>query len=109
MSNILSVKKIEKTINSLEKKGHIQKAIEVELLELPIEKAREMGATGIFENKYGEVVKVYKIGDVSMEMCGGPHAKNTSELGTFKIAKEESSSAGVRRIKAVLKRTNNNQ
>lgn len=88
---------VEKEVNS-----NIQKAIEVELFELPIEKAREMGATGIFENKYGEVVKVYKIGDVSMEMCGGPHAKNTSELGTFKILKEESSSAGVRRIKAVL-------
>ena len=52
--------------------------------------------------KYGEVVKVYKIGDVSIEMCGGPHAKNTSELNKFKIVKEESSSAGVRRIKAVL-------
>lgn len=82
---------------------NIKKAIDVEFYELPIEKAKEMGATGIFDDKYGKVVKVYKIGDVSIEMCGGPHAKNTSELNKFKIVKEESSSAGVRRIKAVLK------
>ena len=81
---------------------NIKKAIDVEFYELPIEKAKEMGATGIFDDKYGKVVKVYKIGDVSIEMCGGPHAKNTSELNKFKIVKEESSSAGVRRIKAVL-------
>lgn len=88
---------IENEVNN-----NIKKAIDVEFYELPIEKAKEMGATGIFDDKYGEVVKVYKIGDVSIEMCGGPHAKNTSELNKFKIVKEESSSAGVRRIKAVL-------
>ena len=54
------------------------------------------------EYKYGDVVTVYKIGDVSIELCGGPHVKNTSELGKFKIKKEEASSAGVRRIKAIL-------
>jgi alanyl-tRNA synthetase len=57
---------------------------------------------GVFESKYGEQVKVYKIGDISNEICGGPHIENTGELGRFKIKKEESSSAGVRRIKAVL-------
>ena len=88
---------IENEVNN-----NIKKAIDVEFYELPIEKAKEMGATGIFDDKYGEVVKVYKIGDVSIEMCGGPHAKNTSELNKFKIVKEESSSAGVRRIKAIL-------
>ena len=70
--------------------------------EMPIEKAREIGATGIFDNKYGDVVKVYTIGEYSKEICGGPHAKNTGDLGTFKIVKEQSSSSGVRRIKAIL-------
>jgi alanyl-tRNA synthetase len=58
----------------------------------------------LFENKYGEKVKVYTIGDFSKEICGGPHIKNTSELGEFIIQKEEASSAGIRRIKAILKR-----
>ena len=53
-------------------------------------------------DKYPDIVNVYKIGDVSLEICGGPHVKNTSELGHFKIKKEEASSAGVRRIKAIL-------
>jgi alanyl-tRNA synthetase len=61
---------------------------------------------GVFESKYGEKVKVYKVGDsdvvVSNEICGGPHAASTGELGHFKITKEESSSSGVRRIKAIL-------
>ena len=52
--------------------------------------------------KYGDIVSVYKIGDVSIELCGGPHVSNTSELGHFKIKKEESSSSGIRRIKAIL-------
>ena len=56
----------------------------------------------MFEEKYGDVVKVYKIGDFSLEFCGGPHITNTNQLGHFKITKEESVSAGVRRIKAVL-------
>lgn len=66
------------------------------------EEAKASGALGSFENKYGQIVKVYTIGNLSKEICGGPHVKNTSELGTFVIQKEESSSAGVRRIKAVL-------
>ena len=68
--------------------------------EMPLAKAREIGAHGTFD--YGDVVSVYKIGDVSLEICGGPHVSNTRELGTFRIVKEEASSAGVRRIKAVL-------
>ena len=64
--------------------------------------ARARGAIGLFGNKYGERVKVYTMGDYSCEICGGPHAANTGDLGTFKIKKEEASSAGVRRIKAVL-------
>ena len=57
---------------------------------------------GIFSDKYDNVVSVYTIGDISKEICGGPHVNNTSELGVFKIKKEESSSAGVRRLKCVL-------
>ena len=70
--------------------------------EMTLEEARESGATGLFESKYGEKVKVYTIGDFSKEICGGPHVNHTGELGHFKIKKEESSSAGVRRIKAIL-------
>lgn len=70
--------------------------------EMTLEEAKKSGATGLFENKYGDKVKVYSIGDFSKEICGGPHVTHTGVLGTFKIKKEESSSAGVRRIKAVL-------
>ncbi len=70
--------------------------------ELPYTEAKTRNVMGLFENKYGEVVKVYTIGAVSGEICGGPHAEHTGELGKFKIQKEEASSSGVRRIKAVL-------
>ena len=70
---------------------------------MSLEDARNSGAMGIFDSKYGEKVSVYTIGDFSKEICGGPHVKNTSELGEFVLQKEESSSAGVRRIKAILK------
>ena len=70
--------------------------------EMSLEEAKNCGATGLFESKYAEVVKVYTIGEFSKEICGGPHAKNTAELGEFKIVKEQSSSAGIRRIKAIL-------
>ena len=66
------------------------------------EKALESGAECMFIEKYPDIVKVYSIGDVSKELCGGPHVNNTSELGRFEIIKEEASSAGVRRIKAKL-------
>ena len=69
---------------------------------MKLEDAQACGAMGEFTSKYGEEVKVYKIGDFSAEMCGGPHVENTGSLGHFKIVKEESSSAGVRRIKAIL-------
>ena len=81
---------------------YIKMAIPVERMEMKKEDALAMGAEAMFIEKYGDVVTVYKIGDVSIELCGGPHVNNTSELGTFKIKKEESSSAGVRRIKAIL-------
>ncbi len=64
--------------------------------------AKKKGAIGLFEAKYGDKVKVYSIDDFSKEICGGPHVKNTDELGHFKITKEEASSAGIRRIKAIL-------
>jgi alanyl-tRNA synthetase len=64
--------------------------------------ALKSGAEGAFAERYGEIVKVYTIGDYSKEICGGPHAGNTKELGKFSISKEQSSSAGVRRIKAIL-------
>ena len=81
---------------------YIKMAIPVERLEMKKEDALKLGAEAMFIEKYGDIVSVYKIGDISIELCGGPHVTNTSELGTFKIKKEESSSAGVRRIKAVL-------
>ncbi len=81
---------------------YIKMAIPVEKLEMKKEDALKMGAEAMFIDKYGDIVSVYKIGDVSLELCGGPHVKNTSELGHFKIKKEEASSAGVRRIKAIL-------
>lgn len=80
----------------------IQKNIEVVLEEMSPKKAYEEGAVGVFLGKYGELVKVYTIPGYSKEICGGPHAKNTGELVSFKIVKEEASSAGVRRIKAVI-------
>lgn len=70
--------------------------------EMSVEEAKAQGAIGLFESKYGDVVKVYTMGSFSKEICGGPHAENTGDLGSFKIQKEESSSAGVRRIKATI-------
>ncbi len=80
----------------------INDSIPVERLEMKKDDAIKMGAEAMFIEKYGDIVSVYKIGDVSLELCGGPHVNNTSELGHFKIKKEESSSSGVRRIKAIL-------
>ena len=80
----------------------ITEAIQVEHLEMKKDDAIKMGAEAMFIEKYGDIVSVYKIGDVSIELCGGPHVSNTSELGHFKIKKEESSSSGIRRIKAIL-------
>lgn len=80
----------------------IKKEVDVTCEEMTLDEARASGAKGIFANKYGEKVKVYTIGNISKEICGGPHANNTRELKSFKIIKEESSSSGVRRIKAVI-------
>ena len=67
-------------------------------------KVPAQGAIGLFESKYGDKVKVYTMGEYSKEICGGPHAKQTGDLGVFKIVKEQSSSSGVRRIKAILQK-----
>lgn len=84
----------------------VNEAIDSELpvicKEMTVEEAKKQGAIGVFDEKYGDKVKVYFIGDFSKEICGGPHVNNTSELGKFRILKEQSSSAGVRRIKAKL-------
>ncbi len=82
----------------------IDKGIDVTCVEMTLDEARRSNAIGIFDNKYGDIVKVYTIPGYSNEICGGPHASNTNELGKFLIRKEEASSAGVRRIKAYLKR-----
>ena len=82
----------------------IEQNLPVTCEEMPVEDARKTGAIGLFGDRYGEVVKVYSMGDFSKEICGGPHAASTGELGKFVITKEQSSSAGVRRIKAELHR-----
>ena len=91
------LEEVEKIVNE-----QIQKELKVTCEEMNYDEAKASGAIGLFENKYGDKVKVYTIGDFSKEICGGPHVQNTKELGTFKIKKEEASSSGVRRIKAVL-------
>lgn len=80
----------------------INKGLDVRAQEMAKEDAIKSGAECMFIEKYPDIVTVYSIGDISKELCGGPHVKNTSELGHFKIKKEEASSAGVRRIKAIL-------
>lgn len=81
----------------------INSKVDVVMEEMALDEARECGAEGAFENKYGERVKIYSIAGFSKEICGGPHVQNTGDIkGVFKIKKEESSSAGVRRIKAVV-------
>ena len=80
----------------------IKQDIPVVCKEMTKEEAKASGAIGVFDSKYGEIVKVYVIGDIDSELCGGPHVSHTGELEGFKILKEESSAAGVRRIKAVV-------
>lgn len=91
------IKKIENLVNQ-----KIREEIPIKIEELSPQEAKQKGAHGVFDEKYGEKVKVYSIGNFSKEICAGPHVSNTSELGKFKIKKEQSSSAGIRRIKAVL-------
>ncbi|MEI6039807.1 MAG: alanine--tRNA ligase [Candidatus Berkelbacteria bacterium] len=91
------IKQVEDLVNQ-----KIQEDLPVSMTEMRLEDAQACGAMGEFSSKYGEEVKVYKIGDFSTEMCGGPHVEHTGGLGHFKILKEESSSSGIRRIKAIL-------
>ena len=90
-------KQVEDLVNE-----YIKQDLKVERLEMTKAEALKLGAEAMFLDKYGDEVTVYKIGDVSMEFCGGPHVDRTGVLGTFKIKKEEASSSGVRRIKAIL-------
>lgn len=97
------IKQVEDIVNQ-----KIKEDLPVTMEILPLEKAKEEGARALFTNKYGEDVKVYTIGRdpktdwFSKEVCGGPHVQHTAQIGDFKIAKEQSSSAGVRRIRAVI-------
>ncbi len=88
---------VEKYVNDA-----INDEIDIHFKEMSFEEAKEAGAIGLFEHKYGDKVKVYFMGKYSTEVCGGPHVDNTRDLGGFKIKKEQSSSAGIRRIKAVV-------
>ena len=88
---------VEKLVNEA-----IEAKVPITCEEMSVKEAKDQGAIGLFESKYGEKVKVYTMGKYSKEICGGPHAKNTGDLGRFHIVKEEASSSGVRRIKAVL-------
>ncbi|MNP27840.1 Alanine--tRNA ligase [compost metagenome] len=92
-----NLKKIEDMVNE-----QINRALPVTMDTMTIDEARDAGAFGIFDNKYGDTVNVYTIGDFSKEICGGPHVENTSKLNKFKIVKEEAVSNGVRRIKAIF-------
>ena len=90
-------KMIEDNVNKA-----IKEDVQVICEEMTVDQAREAGAEGVFGSKYGDIVKVYTIGSYDKEICGGPHATHTGQLGEFKIIKEQSSSAGIRRIKAVI-------
>lgn len=96
------IKKIEDLVNMKIKEG-----LPVTMQEMNLEEAKSSGATGSFHDRYGDKVKIFTVGPMeepfSREICGGPHVSDTSELGEFKITKEESSSAGIRRIKAIIK------
>lgn len=92
------IRKVEEVVNDA-----IGQGLQVQCDEMSFEEAERMGAEGLFTEKYGEIVKVYSIGNFSREICGGPHISNTADLGHFKIIKEESVASGVRRIKAVIR------
>lgn len=91
------VKAVEDMVN-----GIIEKNLDIVCQEMTIEQAKEINAVGVFGSRYGEIVKVYSIGDFDTQICGGPHATKTGQLGHFAIVKEQSSSAGIRRIKATI-------
>jgi len=91
------IKKVEDMVNEA-----IVRDLPVHYEEKSVPDAKAAGAIGLFEDRYGDKVKVYVVGDYSMEICGGPHVAHTAQVGRFKIQKEEASSAGIRRIKAVV-------
>ena len=93
------LKAVEDLVNE-----QIGRSMPITCEEMTVAEAKAQGAIGLFESKYGERVKVYTMGDFSKEICGGPHAQNTGDLGHFVIKKEEASSSGVRRIKAILEK-----
>ena len=91
------IEEVENLVNH-----YIKLELDVTKKQMNKQEAIDLGAEAMFIEKYGDVVTVYFIGDISKELCGGPHVSNTKELGHFKIVKEEASSSGVRRIKAIL-------
>lgn len=91
------IKKVEDLVNEA-----IARDLPVHYEEMSVPEAKAGGAIGLFEDRYGDKIKVYVVGDYSMEICGGPHVRHTAQVGRFKIQKEEASSAGIRRIKAVV-------
>ena len=93
------LKAVEDLVNE-----QIQRHMPITCEEMTVAEAKAQGAIGLFESKYGERVRMYTMGPYSKEICGGPHAENTGDLGHFVIKKEEASSSGVRRIKAILEK-----
>jgi len=91
------IRQVEDIVNT-----EIARNLEVHFEEMSVDEAKKAGATGVFEHKYGNKIKVYFIGDFSKEICGGPHVSNTKDMGKLKIINEKSSSSGIRRIKAIL-------
>ncbi len=91
------IKQTEDMVNAA-----INRDLPVHYQEMSVPEAKSGGAIGLFEDRYGDKVKVYVVGDYSMEICGGPHVRHTAQVGRFKIQKEEASSAGIRRIKAIV-------
>jgi len=92
------IKKVEDLVNQ-----KIKEDLEVKREEMDYQEAIKAGALAFFKEKYPEIVSVYSIDNFSKEICAGPHLRRTSELGIFKIIKEESCGAGIRRIRAILK------
>ena len=93
------IQKVEDLVNDA-----IKRDLPVTVETMTLDEARAAGAIAFFDSKYGEKVTVYTIGDFSKEVCGGPHVTHTGDMGHFHILKEQSSSAGIRRIKAVLEK-----
>jgi alanyl-tRNA synthetase len=91
------ISEVERLVNN-----RIREGLKVVKEEMSVSEAKKKGAKGVFDHKYGDKISVYNIGDFSSEICSGPHVTNTKELGKFKIVKEETSSAGVRRIRATV-------